>query len=276
MARTTPEELAQKAQFIFQGTVRQRGAATIANIPVSDKTLLVHVDNILQAPRALTTYSGQDITVQLSPSSRAKLETGQQFVFYTNGWLFAESIAVQAVGQLPMRQAQPAMAAAADPQETLATRQLQRRLDAADTVVTGRVTAVREPVDEMFAAEAAPAAEAHRARPVVKPISEHDPEWREAVIAVQQVEKGTTNRSQVVVRFPSSDDIQWRYAPKFAVGQEGVFVLHEKQLQSRTSGALAAAEAAPAEEEVYVALDPADFQPTQQLPVVRTLVAQQN
>src|SRR2546430_11839150 len=37
----------------------------------------------------------------------------------------------------------------------------------------------------------------------------------------------TLFRSQVVVRFPGSSDVAWVGAPKFAVGEEGTFLLHK-------------------------------------------------
>src|SRR2546425_11881288 len=37
----------------------------------------------------------------------------------------------------------------------------------------------------------------------------------------------TLFRSRVVVRFPGSPDVAWVGTPKFAVGQEGTFLLHK-------------------------------------------------
>jgi hypothetical protein len=281
MPRLSHEQLAQQARFVFEGTVQQRGAATIDSVPVSDRTLIVHVNRILQAPQTLSAYLDKDITVQLGSSSRARLEPGQQAVFYTNGWLFGDSIAVRALGQLPLSQAQRAMlsqpATAGDattpPHENLANRDLQQRLTNADAVVTGKVVGVRVPAETVADATAAVGARGGAEPTVVAPISEHDPEWREAVVEVQGTEKGSTDRSNVVVRFPSSNDVQWYRAPKFEAGQEGIFVLHQKQTQPVTAAHELAAAGPGEDEEVYTALDPADFQPTQQLPVVQTLLA---
>lgn len=41
MARLRPEELAQKARFIFRGTIQRRHAATMDSVPVSDRTVVV-------------------------------------------------------------------------------------------------------------------------------------------------------------------------------------------------------------------------------------------
>jgi hypothetical protein len=283
MARTDSETLAQQARFIFQGTVRQRGAATMADVPVSARTLIVRVDRILQAPRTFDAYLGREITVQLK-NSRAKAATGQTFTFYTNGWLFGDSLAVQSVGQLPAPAAErtgaSALALVTEPatsaQDTLANRDLQDRLNNADMVVLGRVTAVRLPQTTTDArANRLAAAKAEETGDKEKtPISEHDPEWREAVVEVQAVEKGAVDNDNVVIRFPSSDDVQWYRAPKFAVGQEGVFLLHDTQGEPVVDKEVSLRAAVPREgAAIYDALHPADYQPPQQLPVVRALLA---
>jgi hypothetical protein len=277
MARLRPDELAQKARFIFRGTIQRRNAATMDSVPVSDRTVVVRVDEILQAPEALAGYLGQEITVQLS--GRQKVQEGQQAVFYTNGWLFGDSIAVQSIGHHPVARtrelllSQPA-GPTATPRETLAHRDLQKRVAEAETVVTGKVINVRIPQSSSGGRPATAAATESDA--AVEPsgrISEHDPEWREAVIEVEEVEKGRTQTRNVVILFPSSNDVQWYRAPKFEAGQQGVFLLHPRAEQAESRG-LEAAALSDSEEEIYVALDPADFQPTQQLPVVKTLIAQ--
>lgn len=98
-ARSSPEELAQQARFIFRGTVEQLQAATMTNVPVTGRTVVVRVDEVIQAPSALAHVAGQRITVQLG--SRERVTVGQQAVFYTNGWLFGESVAVQSIGHRP-------------------------------------------------------------------------------------------------------------------------------------------------------------------------------
>jgi hypothetical protein len=277
MPRLSADELAQRAQFVFRGTVQKQGAATMSNVPVTDKTLVVHVDEVLQAPEVLERHAGENITVQLSRRHKS-LEEGKEAIFYTNGWLFGDSIAVQSVGQqsVPQRRelllSQPA-GPTATPPEALATRDLQKRVAEAQTVVTGRVTEVRLPQSSGSGGQAIAAGgeEGIAAQEESGPLNEHDAQWREAVVEVEQVEKGKTHKKQIVVRFPSSEDVMWYRAPKFEAGQEGVFLLHEDP-QPATFGIAADVLGSPAEE-VYMALDPADFQPTQELSKVKALIS---
>ena len=83
----------------------------------------------------------------------------------------------------------------------------------ADVVVSGRVTSVAD------AATRAPRGKAPR------PITEHAPLWRDAVIEVTAVHKGQRVPRSVRVRFPASTDVAWAGAPKLEAGQRGTFLL---------------------------------------------------
>src|SRR5436853_3651230 len=118
------------------------------------------------------------MSVQLGGTSG--IQAGQQYVFYTNGWLFGESIAVQSIDQRPV--APELTAQSADPVQALAERDLLGHTASADLIVTGKVLSIGLPT----VTTAAVGQPGQR-----EPMSEHDPEWREAVIAVESAEKGT-------------------------------------------------------------------------------------
>ena len=50
--------------------------------------------------------------------------------------------------------------------------------------------------------------------------SEHEPDWAEAIIAVEKVEKGAFRGAKVTVYFPRSNDERWLLSPKFRAGQQ--------------------------------------------------------
>jgi hypothetical protein len=247
------------ANFVFQGTVQKVKAVTMPQVPVSDRTAVVRVDRLIEAPEALSDYGGQEITVQVPPGQKVK--AGQTFIFYTNGWIFGDSLAVQVV----KKEDASASAIAAlsshpdDPVQNLQTRAAKAEAVAADLIVSGRVTAVRLPE-----AESQVRATTVAAGRTTERISEHAPLWQEAVIDLDDVHKGQYAKKQVVVRFPASTDVRWRHAPKFHTGQEGVFLLHKDQMEREGHpAALAGAVLAPDE---YTALHTADFQPLEELP----------
>lgn len=87
------------------------------------------------------------------------------------------------------------------------------RFAASDVVVSGRVSQLRA------AAPRTPRAT------LPGPITEHDPQWREAVVKVTAVHKGRQVPRSIRVRFPASTDVAWARAPKLHAGQQGTFLL---------------------------------------------------
>ncbi len=266
MAKSRSEQLADQARFVFQGTVKQVKASTFkeTEVPINDRTTIVRVDQVIQAPEALAGYAGHDVTVQLD-SSEKPVKAGDTFVFYTNGWIFGDSIAVLSIGHEDATMTTMATLSSHpdDPVRSLQSREAMTQVASADLIVSGRVSAVRLPTEEAQARVTAASTGRTNER-----ISEHAPLWQEAVIDVDEVHKGHHTKKQVVVRFPSSTDVRWHKAPKFHTDQEGVFLLHKKQLAKQHGGATVAAEAGVGPDE-YTALDSADIQPLEELSQIK-------
>jgi len=256
---TTASKVA--AKFVFQGTVKRVKASNVKAVTDTTRTAVVTVNRIISAAAELSGFVNQDVTVQLAPGERVKAD--QAAVFYTNGWLFGENLAVRSEGHDLVKvadaktRAASAVAAAAAPRATAEdhVRQIRERVNDAPVVVSGRIVAVGLP-----AAAAALAAAAGSRQS--KPISEHDPLWHEAVVEVDDVHKGSVGTKQVVLRFPSSTDVRWRRSPKFRVGQTGVFTLRPDQVTAASALGKAAAAFGPAT--TFTCLDAADFQPADQ------------
>jgi hypothetical protein len=246
----------QEAKFVFRGTIQKAKASTMVHVPADDQVAIVHVDQIVSAPPALAKTLGQLITVKLAG---AKPKAGEKYLFHCNGWLFGESIAVEAVSQEKDAAAKTMLAAAAkDPTHQFHDQQLEQRVNDADLVVEGEVSSVHLPQENRVLAAGN--------QPDLRPLSEHDPKWREAVIDVSTVHKGKNSSKQVVVRFPSSMDVQWHRAPKFKTGDRGVWLLHgatDAAVPKKAAAALSTAAQPGAA--VYTALHPMDFQSAQQL-----------
>src|SRR5437899_9803331 len=207
--------LVKQSDIIFIGTVTQVGAVAVPEVPASDRTIVVRVDQVLEKPAAIALSTGDSVTVQTArPGS---LKPGTQATFYTTGWVFGRGVAGREVGHEPGR----SPVVVADQQEAVARARLEvndadlkAHIQRAAMVVAGRVEQVRPA--ELAAAPTRP-----------KRITEHDPQWQEAIIHVQDGIKGAQAGEQVVVRFPGSRDVAWVRAPKFAVGEEGTLRLHK-------------------------------------------------
>jgi hypothetical protein len=262
---------ASQANFIFQGTVQKLKAAAMQNVPVDDRTVVVRVEKTFETPRAMAGYDGQNITVRLA--GRRQVKVGQQLLFHAQGWIFGDGIAVQSLSQEPIKPTHAALLRrGGDPVEHHQRRELRQRFDNADVVVSGIISSVHLPADahEMRARRALRDAEAEPPR--AGRISEHDPRWREAVIDIDKVHKGTHAKKQIVVRFPVSTDVRWHKAPKFQPGHQGLFMLHKVKADEEAAGGAGRAKAEDAEPEVYTALHPYDYQPFDQPGGIRALI----
>jgi len=214
VAQMSRASLVKQSDIIFIGTVTKVGAVADPEVPASDRTVVVRVDRVLEKPAAVALTTGDSVTVETARVG--SLRTGAQATFYTTGWAFGRAVAVREVGHelghSPV---------AADQQEVVASTRLElndadlkAHIQKAAMVVAGRVEEVRP-------AELAAA----RARP--KRITEHDADWQEAIIQVEDGIKGAQAGELVVVRFPGSHDVAWVGTPRFSVGQEGTFLLHK-------------------------------------------------
>jgi hypothetical protein len=81
------------------------------------------------------------------------------------------------------------------------------------------------------------------------PISMHDPNWNEATIQIEGVEKGTYDGNEIKVLFSSSIDIARVCSPKLYKGTEGIFILHTEHIPQLNG------------EEAYIIINETDFQP---------------
>jgi hypothetical protein len=208
-------------------------------VPASDSTAIVRVDEIIEAPGAPPDLAGQEITVQLA--AHGSVQEGEKATFFTRGWLVGNSLAVIEVGRPA-----GALSSSQAREQTQSTRRkeadeaLQEEIASAEAIVAGTVTSVR------------PASIRHIG-------SEHDPDWHEAEIRIESVEKGHLTGHTIVVLFPNSDDVMWQSAPKFKQGQQGIWLLHRNQ--TKFLGI----------KDQYTALKPLNFQDRGELERIRTL-----
>lgn len=243
------EELSRKADFIFDGTVKE----------VKGKTASVTVDAIQNGTEVLRGFEGQDITVQLSGDQ--KLKAGQSATFFTNPTEYGETLGVQSLGEVPSEGGGvggfklAGVAAGADPVQAKKDRDTKARYDDCDLVISGRVVSVSLPEG------------ADEERGGLQ-VSEHDPLWRDATIQIDAVHKGAHPSKSITVRFPSSEDMKWYASPKFHVGQEGYFMLRKGDIKTRRAG-----RSGTKTSEAYTALSPLDFQPSNEEEGIKKLVA---
>lgn len=242
----TLDQLGRESTYIFLGTVKRTRASTVSLLPADDSTVVVRVDAVLHAPALLADYTRQEVTVELREAK--SVAEGQRLVFFTNGGLFGKGIALKEVGHLK------SVAGAANEVALLrgqiaqvlqrkADEDLGRRMASAELVVSGKII------------ESHPAKLGGRS-----PVTEHDPEWREAEVLIQSLEKGQYAGQTVSVLYANSLDYVWARAPKLKAGEEGIFILHRNEVKW------------PGIENSYTLVDPSDVQLSSRLERVRQIL----
>lgn len=214
MSEEAITKLLHDSAFAFVGTVEHMGAATMEALPIDEQTVVVHVDQVLHAPDAFGQLAGSRVTLQTAPD-RPALEVNDAHVFFANGLAFAESLALQEVGRLPIDDVEPHVTTAAaegsaHPLHTLHARVVEARLRAhagdADAIVLGRISGLEKVTGS--------------------PVREHDPDWWVATLHVVHAELGDVAEGDVKVLFANSLDVRWREVPKPKPAQNGLWILH--------------------------------------------------
>lgn len=239
MSTTEVDRLARRSGFVFLGEVLRTSATTMELVEPTKETAVVRVERVLQAPDDLGAGKGFEVTVRLSSPAKK----GQRAVFFTVGWVSGEGLAVQEIGRQ----------APGDPDA------IEKQMG--DVVRKDEIAALRRRVKE---AHAVVVGEVADTRPVggeeVPPSSEHDPQWRTAVVVVASGEKGEMKEGQrVEIAYPSSDDVMWFRAPKPQKGDRAVFLMHRRPLEER-------------DVEMLAIVDPIDMQPVERLDDIRRAV----
>jgi hypothetical protein len=255
MSTASVEDLLARAPFVFRGTLESVGTTTTAAVAASDASATVRVTEVIRAPQPLHRYAGQLITVELT--STEGIEVGASYVFFARPKIFADTLVVTEIGRhAETAEAAEATAAMHDSLHRLATGALQTRLEQADAVIVGRVATVRP----SLIAEATPG--------MLQPMSEHDPQWSEAVVEVNSVVKGSVAATgPITILFPASMDIAWYKAPKYAPGQAGVFLLHSEEVPAAAAELIGP---------TFTTLHPQDFHAAELEPRIRALAERSN
>lgn len=237
-------ELTERIPFIFDGTIEKVGRATERELGLSGRVARVKVNRVLKVPAALGDYRGHTITILLGKPYRAP--AGEQRLWFTTGLRYGHDLVVREIASVIHRPATRDFRQLVERRiEELPDLLLKRYLAQADLIVVGLVTDVRKP---------------QRLRQSQTPLSEHNPQWREAILAVESVEQGELDRKQVTILFPSSRDVMWIQVPKLRVNQEAVWILHETQIPEESGGT------------IFTVKHLADVRPKSELARIRKLI----
>jgi hypothetical protein len=235
-------ELVKASSLVFAGTVQEQGASTVPSLKARDNFLVVRVDRGLRVDPVLGDLGGTKVTVAMLATDQ--LRPGDKAVFFTMSWIHGEGLAVQEVAHLGVQTEDEVAAAVA----RLPELHLEDRLRQAELVFVAEVGTVR---------------------PLSGVAVERDaPLWAVAELNVTQVLKGNL-KGDAALLFPTSLARPWYKAPRFKEGQRGTFILQREGIDEDAVAAAGKQVSAPG----FTALDPADFQPPDKLPLVQNLLA---
>ena len=229
--------LIDQAGFIFIGKVlAPRSKLSFTAISAAD-AVPVLISEILLSTDVMRGFKDKEVfVVSRNPSA---LTEGASLVFFTNILVLGDHVVVQEIGNVDAADRATSQIA-----QLANERPLEQRVSAADLIIIGQVLSC------------VPASHADALT-----VSEHDPQWWVARIAVQSIVKGEA-QADIEALFASSTDIAWHKSPKLREGIRGVFSLH----------LLNASEAPPeVGRSIYLLIDPLDFLPAERLPDVQRL-----
>jgi hypothetical protein len=247
--------LARQSSIVFSGTVSQLAATSFADVPKSAQTIVVRVDAVWKKPAAVSLKKGDSVTVEVKDPSA--FQSGTQATFYTDGWIFGSGVAVKELAHEigPAGSGASTAGGANSSSQEISDEDLRNRLNAADFVVIGRVTDVHRWVAPKYAK--------------TSHVTEHDPDWHEAVVEIQSVLKGGQLKGKkIVVRFPGRNDVAWVRSPKFEKNQQGIFCLNRDQITGAPTSKIGGHQV-----NVYTCLGHGDSLPMSDVPRVRALLS---
>jgi hypothetical protein len=243
-------DLASRAAFVFVGKVVRTKAALDERLTAPD-TAVVEVERVLTAPAMFLSIAGQQITVRVGKN--VNLSKGERRTFFANGWIFGATLAVEAVGSVEETDPELLTSTLAATRGASRDEAVKARLDSSVLGVVGTVTSVAS----------------SEKRPEM--ISEHDPNWHEATIQVDEVIKGKATVREAKVLFPNTDDARWRGVAKYSKGQQGIFILQRAKHQDTSGIPAGLLRDVPAGPEVLTTLHHDDYLPLSELDRVRAL-----
>lgn len=252
--------LLKQSSIVFSGTVTQLGAASFAEVPKSAQTIVVRVDTVLRKPAAVSLKRGDNVTVEVKDPSA--FHEGTRATFFTDGWIFGSGVAVKELGHQAIAAGEANVPAASESalgkaQEEAGKEELKQRIAAADFVVVARVTEIRK--------WNVPKSGQYR-------VTEHDPDWHDAVIQIESTLKGPkVKKNRLVVRYPQCNDVAWVHAPKFEKNQHGIFFLTKDEVSGKPTASLDGKSVM-----TYTCLSPGDWLPMSEEARVRAAVKSQS
>ena len=180
-----PDELDKMvpgASFIFKGKVLVLHTTLTDEEDVSNTGAVV-VNEVLDAPEAIGKMAGEQITVRFADINKVK--AGDEMIFFTEPYWVGESIGVEEKASVPksdkLFEDKEMISHIAKARNKYEEVQLKQTLTEASLVMTGKVMRINEMQEKMTVP------------------TEHNPEWEEAEIQIDEMIKGKNETKGLMV-----------------------------------------------------------------------------
>jgi hypothetical protein len=241
----------ESSSFVFQGRVTALGECNLHGVKPNEKMVVVHIDDVVIAPRTLGDLKGQALTVYLKSPNGVK--KNQKVTFFATGWHYGNNIGVIEVGRTDLT-ADEVRKDTIDEQLKQLDERLEERIKSAEVVVSGSVisTSHDENASNLSMGE--------------------ETDWYRAQIYIESVEKGHTQDLHIL--FPGEGGKEFMKFPAYYEGQRGVWLLHsvtESDMDEREQRKSQVRDKQEKEENL-MATDPLDYHAISALPRIQTLL----
>ena len=239
-------KLIKESSMIFQGALIRKGASNMSVIPGNENIAIVKVGSGLRVDPGLGDIKGKEITIAMQKPNALALN--KEAIFFTNAWIHGDGISVTEVAHLETDDKKNNIGVANKILEVirrLPEAYLKERIQVASLIVLGEILRITKVENQRIDRDA--------------------PIWAKATIRVEDVLKGKVQESEIYLFFPTSISRRWYNSPRFTVGQRGIFIIQPttKTYFSEPSQAGLA---------ILTALNPLEFQPEQQLELIKNLL----
>jgi len=188
----------QQSSFVFVGEVNEINNTTVKGVRNQGIPVIIEVSKVELKPDAVSIPKSNLVTVILNKNS--EVQRGNTYRFYGLGYIFGNELALTEVGHETPKDFQN------DIRQTKKDLMIKEHLKKANLIAVGKVLEIRTPKNGRMEYD-----------------SEHNPEWKEAIVVLENILRGP-QAEKIIIRFPSSIDVAWYKVPKLKENQEVLFI----------------------------------------------------
>ncbi len=232
LSQTQIEKTLAKAPLVFIGTITKIGSANLAVIEPDNRTALVKVERVVNAPSAFQGITNTTVTIKLPDGTKNKM--GDTKLFYTKKWMYGENLALEVVvAETIDKDYRQIIHEFRNAKSNMERKEKLSRLQGADLVVEGRVIKMEDSeLNKQF------------------PISFRSPLWISVSIQITATLKSKYEGKVVIALINKGGETEEATPLEINIGKTGVWLLRKQKVEGFNKKTL---------REYYIIDEPDDF-----------------